>query len=145
MMTLKWSPINKVDFFHPFVNSCCQESQQEKDNSAMVSWFPTTDIYDTAEDYVLKMEIPGLAKQDVKIEVENDTLSVSGERKEEKEVKEDDYHWSERRSGKFHRAFRLPRQINAQKINASMKDGILELRIPKPEERKPQNIPITVH
>jgi HSP20 family protein len=145
MMITKCSPLSRVRCFSPFVNSFRKESQQEKDGSDMISWFPTTDIYDTREDYVLKMEIPGLEKQDVKIEVEDDTLSVSGERKEDEKVREDDYRWSERRSGKFYRAFRLPRQTDAQKINASMKDGVLELRIPKPEERKPKNIPISVH
>ena len=145
MMIVRWSPSNKVRCFSPFLNSFCKESQAEKNDSEMVSWLPSTDVYDTQDDYVLKMEIPGLEKQDVKIEVENDTLAVSGERKEEKDVKADEFHRSERRSGKFYRSFRLPQHTDAKTINASMKDGILELRIPKPEERKPRNIPITVH
>ena len=145
MMIVRWSPASKTRYFNPFVNSFRKESQQDKNNSDAISWLPTTDIYDTREDYVLKMEMPGLEKGDVKIEVENNTLSVSGERKGEKGVEDNSYHWNERRNGKFHRAFKLPQMTDAKKINASMKDGVLELRIPKPEERKPQNIPITVH
>ncbi|UCH98529.1 MAG: Hsp20/alpha crystallin family protein [Candidatus Aminicenantes bacterium] len=146
MMILRWSPIKRVSCFNPFYTApLSKDVKEDKDNGSDISWLPAADIYDTKDDYVLKVEIPGLSKKDVKIEVENDTLSVSGERKEEKDIKEDDYRWSERRSGKFHRAFRLPKNTDAKKINASMKDGILELKVPKPEVKKPKNIPITVH
>lgn len=141
MMILKWSPINNVRCFNPYY----QDSQKEQDNEACFSWTPAADIYDTKDDYVVKLEIPGLSKKDVKIEVENDTLSVSGERKSDNGVKKDELQWSEIHSGKFYRVFRLPKNIDSQKINASMKDGILELRVPKSEVMKPKNIPITVH
>lgn len=140
-MILKWSPINKVNCFNPFYGN----TQKEQDDDSCLSWAPTADIYDTKDDYVVKLEIPGLSKEEVKIEVENDTLAVSGERKREDEVKEEEFHRVERNSGKFYRAFVLPQDVDAKKINASMKDGILELRVPKPEVRKPKNIPITVH
>lgn len=141
MMILKWLPNRNSGCLNPYYN----DSQKEQDNEACLSWSPAADIYDTKDDYVFKLEIPGLSKKDVKIEVEHDTLAVSGERKREDEVKEDDYRWAERHSGKFYRAFRLPKDVDAQKINASMKDGILELRVPKPEIKKPKHIPITVH
>jgi HSP20 family protein len=141
MMIVRWSPKNRTRCFNPFY----QDSRQEQDNEVCNCWSPKTDIYDTKDDYVLKMEIPGLSKKEVKIEVENDTLAVSGERKKDAEVKEEDYNRTERHNGKFYRAFKLPQNINAKKINASMKDGVLELRVPKPEIKKPKNIPITVH
>jgi len=142
-MILKWSPINKVNCFNPFYRD--RDTQKEQDIDSCISWAPAADIYDTKDDYVVKLEIPGLSKEEVKIEVENDTLAVSGERKREDEVKEEEFHRVERNSGKFYRAFVLPQDVDAKKINASMKDGILELRVPKPEVRKPKNIPITVH
>ena len=141
MMIVRWSPTKNLRCFNPFY----KESQQEQDNDNCISWAPAADIYDTKDDYVVKLEIPGLSKKDVKIEVENDTLSVSGERKSDNGVKKDEIHWSEIHSGKFHRAFRLPKNIDAKKIDASMKDGILELKVPKPEVKKPKHIPITVH
>ena len=150
MILTKWSPVNKVRCFNPFFANFfkddVKEGNEDKESrESLVSWAPVTDIIDEKDNFVLKMEIPGLNKDQVKIEIENDTLSVSGERTEEKEVKEENYHWSERRSGKFYRAFRLPKNVDTKKINASMKDGILELKVPKPEEIKPKNIPITVH
>jgi HSP20 family protein len=107
-------------------------------------WRPAADIYDTGNGYVLKMEVPGFSKEDVNIEFKDNILSVSGERKETDRA-DDKYHLAERYSGKFQRAFRLPKDVDAQKINASMKDGVLELKVAKPEEKKPRNIPITVH
>jgi len=141
MMIARWSPTKNLRCFNPFY----KESQKEQDNDKCISWAPAADIYDTKDDYVVKLEIPGLSKEDVKVEVENDTLSVSGERKSDNGVKKDEIHWSEIHNGKFYRAFRLPKNIDAKKINASMKDGILELKVPKPEVKKPQNIPISIH
>jgi HSP20 family protein len=140
MMILRWSPNSELRSSNP-----ANTDSQEKDNVSYNCWSPKTDIYDAKDDYVLKMEIPGLSKKEVKIEIENDTLAVFGERKREAEMKEEYYSWTERRNGKFYRAFRLPEDIDAKKINASMKDGVLELRVPKPEIKKPKNIPITVH
>jgi HSP20 family protein len=141
MMIVKWSPTKNLRWFDTFY----KDSQKEQDNEACISWSPAADIYDTNDDYVVKLEVPGLSKKDVKIEVENDTLSVSGERKRDNGVKKDELKWAESHSGKFYRAFRLPKNIDSKKINASMKDGILELRVPKPEVIKPKHIPITVH
>jgi len=148
MMITRWSPINMLREFNPFYSRPFyreSENEGEKTGETQISWLPATDIIDEKDNYVLKMEIPGLSKEQVKIEIENDTLSVSGERKEEKEEKSENYHWTERRSGKFHRSFRLPKNVDGRKINAAMKNGILELKVPKPEEVKPKNIPITVH
>jgi len=129
-------------FARPFSG---KDEDSQKDADCLATWHPITDIYDTKDNYVLKMELPGLKKEDVNIEFENNTLSVSGERKEDKDVKKDDYHWTERYNGKFYRAFMLPKNVDGTKINASMKDGILELKVAKPEEKKPKNIPISVN
>ena len=118
----------------------------EKENTdALTTWHPTTDIYETKDDYVFKIEVPGLAKDDVKVEIKDNTLSIKGERKEEKEVNEEDYHRVERCSGTFFRSFSLPRNVDSKKTNATMKNGILELRVAKAEEAKPKSIPISLN
>ena len=151
MTLVNWTPFGELNsmnkclnrfFDRPFTG---RDEDSRKDADCLATWHPTTDIYDTKDNYVLKMELPGLKKEEVNIEFENNTLSVSGERKEEKDVKKDDYHWTERYNGKFHRAFRLPKNVDGEKINASMKDGILELKVAKPEEKKPKDISIAVN
>ena len=122
-----------------FEDSLYGDNEREND---MAAWYPSTDIYETKDDYVFKLEVPGLTKEDIKIELKDSTLSISGERKEENEVKKEDFHRIESCSGKFCRNFSLPRNIDPKKVNAKMKDGILELRIAKAEEAKPKSIPI---
>jgi HSP20 family protein len=122
-----------------------KDREKRSEDESRVSWYPAADIYDTKDNYVLKIEVPGLSKKDVNIEVEDNILSVKGERKEEKDEKKDGYRRTERHSGVFYRAFRLPRNVDAGKIGASLKDGILELKVAKPEEIKPKNIPISIN
>ncbi|MCP4152959.1 MAG: Hsp20/alpha crystallin family protein [bacterium] len=106
--------------------------------------YPTTDIYETTDDYIVKLEVPGLSKDDISVELNNDTLTVKGERKEEKELNEESYHRLESFSGTFSRSFTLPKNVDAQKISADMKDGILNLKIAKAEIEKIKSIPIEV-
>jgi HSP20 family protein len=114
-------------------------------SETMSNWYPTTDIFETKDDFVFKLEVPGLSKDDIKIEFEKNTLSIKGERKTEKDVKDENYHRIERFSGTFNRSFTLPGETDGSKINASLKDGILELRIPKAEEKKAKSIPIKIN
>jgi HSP20 family protein len=107
-------------------------------------WMPAADIYETKDEYVFKLELPGITKDDVKVELNDDNLNIKGERKEEKEVKREEYHRMERICGSFSRTFRLPKNADGQKMSATMKDGILELRIPKQEEAKAKAIPISI-
>lgn len=146
MMIVRWSPTKRLGCVSPFWGSLLgKDPEKQSEDESRVSWYPAADIYDTEDNYVLKIEVPGLNKKDVNIEVKDNILSVKGERKEEKDEKKDGYHRTERLSGKFHRAFRLPRNVDARKIDASLKDGVLELKVAKPEETKPKNIPISIH
>ncbi len=131
------SPVHGRRFYEADANDGHEENR--------MSWVPATDIFDTEENYVLKMEIPGFAKDEVDIQFKDSILSVKGERKSEEKSEEENYHWIERNSGTFARSFRFPKDVDVQKIDASLKDGILELRIAKPEETKPKTVPITVH
>ena len=117
---------------------------EEKEQSMATCWSPATDIYETKDDYVFKVELPGISKEDVKVEVNGDNMEIKGERKEEKEIKREDYRRNERICGSFMRNFQLPKNADGQKMSASMKDGILELHIPKREESKTKAIPISI-
>jgi HSP20 family protein len=108
------------------------------------SWAPPVDIYETEDAIVLKAELPGVDPNDVEVRVEDNNLYLKGERKFEKEVKEQNYHRVERSYGTFARSFSLPNSISADKVKAEFKDGLLTLTMPKREEAKPKTIKIDV-
>lgn len=143
MTLLRWQPQRDLSGLRRQFNDLFERDFFHGDESTAVScWTPATDIYESKDEYMLDVELPGIAKDDVKIEFENGVLSINGERKEEKEVKEENVHRVERCYGSFSRSFRLPKNVNDKKINARMKDGILEVTIPKAEELKAKAIPI---
>lgn len=147
MMLVKMSPTRSSRCVSPFWGCFPRrDAEQEEQNiESQASWSPSTDIYDSKEGYVVKMELPGVAKEDVNVEFKDNVLTITGERKDKKEVSRENYYNVESYDGKFYRSFRFPDDVDAQKIDASMKNGVLELRVAKPEERKPRNIPITIH
>jgi HSP20 family protein len=108
------------------------------------TWAPPVDIYENGDSLVLKAELPGINPDDVEIRVEGNTLYLKGERKFEKEVKEQNYHRVERSYGTFTRTFSLPNSIESDKVTANYQDGVLTLIMPKKEEAKPKTIKIDV-
>jgi HSP20 family protein len=147
MTLVRWKPFGDIISMHDKINRLFEDAFQKDVDTfqdSLSSWYPTTDIYETKDDYVFKLELPGLSKEDINIEFNDNTLSIKGERKEEKEVKKENYHRLESYSGTFSRSFNIPKNVDPNKINATMKDGILELRIAKAEEKKTKAIPITV-
>lgn len=109
------------------------------------SWAPFVDIFETEQAIVLKADLPEVKPSDVDIRVEDNMLYLRGERKMEKEVKEEDYHRVERSYGTFARSFALPHTVSSDKISADYKDGVLKITLPKREESKPKQIKITVN
>lgn len=107
------------------------------------TWTPPVDIYETDDALVLQAELPGVSKDEVSVEIQNNTLILRGERKHEVEVKEENYHRVERAYGAFQRSFVLPTMVDQEKAQATFKDGILELRLPKLESAKPKRIAIS--
>ena len=107
-------------------------------------WSPLSDIYEGQDSYTLTMDLPGIKKEDVKISYIDGQLSISGERKQEKESKGGTYHRVERNYGKYFRTFTLPKKIKEDKIDAEFKDGQLTITVPKAEEAKPKEIDIKV-
>jgi HSP20 family protein len=108
------------------------------------SWAPPVDIYETDNDIVLKAELPGVDPKDVEVRVEDNNLYLKGERKFEKEVKEQNYHRIERSYGSFARSFSLPSSISADKVKAEFNDGLLTITMPKREEAKPKTVKVDV-
>ena len=109
------------------------------------AWMPPVDIYSTGEhELVIKAEIPGMAKEDIDITVENFTLTIRGEKKVEQTVKDDQLHRVERSYGAFTRSFALPHTVDSHNVQADYKDGVLTIRLPKREEAKPRQIKVNV-
>ncbi len=103
-------------------------------------WSPAVEVFEKDDKFVVKAELPGLSEDDVEVHVGDGTLTIKGEKKTENEVKEDDYHWSERSYGSFVRTIGFPSSVDAEKIEASYGDGVLEIALPKVAEIKPKRI-----
>ena len=107
-------------------------------------WFPALDVSETKNDIVVKTEVPGLDPKDIDISLSEGVLTIKGEKKQEKEEKEENYHLIERSFGSFSRSIRLPRDVQGDKISASYKNGLLKVTLPKSEEAKKKEIKIKV-
>ncbi len=107
-------------------------------------WIPSMDLVETEDHFVLKADLPGMSEQDVSIELENNVLTISGERKTEHETKHEGYYRLERATGAFSRALTLPEGIDPEAVAASFDNGVLTVRIPKPEQVKPRRVKIGV-
>jgi len=105
-------------------------------------WVPSVDVRETDEALIVQAELPGIEKKDVRLEVRDGILTLSGERRYEKHVKEENIHRIERAYGKFSRSFSLPTNVDSEHVNATMKDGVLEVRLAKRESAKPKSIDI---
>lgn len=109
------------------------------------AWIPPVDIYETDDhEVVLKAELPDLKREDINLTFENGVLTIKGERKLEQDARRESYHRSERHYGSFSRSFTLPNTIDASRINAAYKDGVLTVRLPQREEAKPKQINVSV-
>ena len=107
-------------------------------------WRPAVDIEENNGNLMLRAEIPGMTKDDIRVSVQEDLLTISGERKHENETKDKTFHRIERCYGKFRRMIRLPAQVDADKVKASYKDGVLNVTLPKPESLKPKHIDVEI-
>src|SRR5262245_5876797 len=151
MSIVRWEPFRELVSLQERMNRLFDDSYrtrsgsgQEDDWALGGSWAPSVDIYEHDNTIILKAEIPGVDPKDVDIRVENNTLTLRGERKLDHEVKRDDYHRVERSYGQFSRSFTLPSTVNTEKIKAEYKDGVLRLALPKREEAKPKQIQVDV-
>jgi HSP20 family protein len=112
--------------------------------AALRRWIPPMDLVETDDDFVLRADLPGIKESDVKIELEDNVLTISGERKAEHEERKEGYYRVERALGSFSRSLTLPEGVNPDAVRANFDRGVLEVRIAKPEERKPRKVAISV-
>jgi len=106
------------------------------------NWTPSVDIFEDKERYIVKAELPGMKREDIDVALDGNTLTLSGERKQEEEKREGESYRSERYFGRFQRSITLPTEVQANKIEAAYKDGVLTVTVPKSEEAKPKQIPV---
>ena len=142
MTLVKWDPVRELNSFGD-VNRLFDSFFGTQGHQTMSRrWVPAMDLVEIGDSLVLKADLPGLRREDVNIEVKDGVLTISGERKDEHEEKADGYYRVERTFGSFSRTLTLPKGIDAEGIAADFADGVLEVKIPKPEERKPHRIEI---
>jgi HSP20 family protein len=113
-----------------------------KDQLTAGNFVPPVDVYEDEHNLVLKLEVPGVEEKDLNVSVENNTLTIQGERKFEKEEKEENFHRIERRYGSFLRTFKLPNTVDAEKVDANYEKGILKITLAKRAEAKPRQIKV---
>jgi len=144
MAIIRWDPFRDLTTFRERMNKLFEDTlstREEKDLMA-TAWSPSVDIYETENEIVLSAELPGVSEDDVEIKIEDRTLSLKGERKLEKETKEENYHRIERSYGSFYRSFTLPNNVDMEKIKAEHDNGILKISMPKKPELKPRKIKV---
>jgi HSP20 family protein len=151
MAIVRWEPFRDLLSLQDRMNRLFDESYRSTQRGASDdewalggSWAPAVDIYEQGNDIVLKAELPGVDPKDVDIRLENNVLSLRGQRKLEGEVKRENYHRVERSYGTFSRSFTLPTVVDQASIKAEFKDGMLQVTLPKREEAKPKQIQVSV-
>ena len=149
MAIVRFEPFRDLTSLQERMNRLFSESyrsQQTGDDDWALggTWAPAVDIYEQDNNIVLKAELPGVDPKDVDIQLENNTLTLRGERKLDSEVKKENYHRVERAYGTFTRSFTLPAVVDQGSIKAEFKDGVLRVTLPKREEAKPKQIQINV-
>jgi len=145
MAIIRWDPFRDLVSLREKMNRLFEEaftSRGEEKDLIASTWTPSVDIYETENALVLTAELPGLDEKDIEIKIEDNTLTLRGERKFEKETKEENYHRLERSYGSFYRSFTLPNYIDQDKIQAEHENGILKITMPKKPELKPKKVKV---
>jgi len=139
----RWDPFRTMTSLQDQVNRLFEDSFRGRSGEAsLTAWAPAVDIFETENELVLKADLPDVQEKDIDIRMENNTLTIRGERRFEQEVKEDNYLRVERAYGTFTRSFSLPSTVNAEAIQAEYSNGVLTVRMPKREESKPRQIKV---
>ena len=145
MNLIKWDPFNELEGIQARLNRFFGDLPARADDAAFFgNWAPAVDIHETDAEFIVKADLPEVKKEDVKVELENGVLTVQGERNQEKEEKGKKVHKVERAYGRFVRRFALPTEIDATKVHAEFKDGVLNIRLPKTAAAKPTTVTVKV-
>ena len=142
--TSNYQPTDRLSVLRDEVNRLFDFSWPSRDSGLFSGWSPTLDVFDDKDNLVVQVELPGMKKEEIDIAMHEGVLTVSGERKTEGERKEGEMFRSERYFGKFQRSVTLPVAVEARKVKATYKEGILTIDLPKAEEAKPKQIAISV-
>ncbi len=144
MAIVRWDPIRELDSLQGDMNRLFDRffDGRPANGGSNRRWIPAMDLVETDEDLVVRADLPGISEDDVEIEIKDNVLTVSGERKAEHEQKGEGYHRVERSFGRFARSLSLPRGVDADAVKAGFDEGVLEIRIPKPAEAKPTRVEI---
>jgi HSP20 family protein len=141
----RFDPFRDLAVLQDRVNRLFGDAYGPREEGVLSNWVPAVDIFENEKkELVLKAELPDVRKEDVSVTVENNTLTMSGERKLDTEVKKEQYHRIERSYGSFSRSFSLPATVDTSRIAADFKHGVLTIRLPFREEAKPRSIAIDV-
>jgi HSP20 family protein len=147
MAIVRWDPVHELAAVQDRLNQFFGDIARRGDDDVMTSgdWLPPVDIYQTDQhEVVLTAEMPGVKQEDIDLRVENNTLTVKGERRQEQSVSKERYHRVERGYGTFSRSFSLPNTIDAEKVRAEYRDGVLTVTLPLREEAKPRQIQVAI-
>jgi len=157
MLLERWQPrVHSIACWNPFAEMT--DLQREVDTvfgdffgrtpfrmaATEAMWSPVVDIHEAKDSILLQVELPGVKQEDIQVSIEDDTLTLKGERKRETEAKEDQYHRVERSYGRFERNILLPSVVDSGRVKATYRDGVLEIQLPKKEEAKPKEIKVEV-
>jgi HSP20 family protein len=145
MVVTRWDPFREVAALQNRVNSLFRDFNDGESSLTTTNFIPAVDIYEDEKRIVLKLEVPGIPEKDLDVTVENNTLVVKGERKFEKEEKEENFHRIERRYGSFSRAFTLPTTVETENIDAKYENGVLKLELKKKPEAQPKQIKVNIN
>src|SRR5271166_3329583 len=141
----RWEPFREFSTLQDRMNRLFRDSFEAQDQSLATTGFaPPVDVYEDEHNIMLKIEVPGIDEKDIDVRIENNTLTVHGERKFEKEEKEENFRRVERQYGSFTRSFTLPNTIDAEKVQATYDKGILKVQLAKKAEAKPKQIKVNV-
>ena len=146
---IRWDPFRELDDLQNrlstmFGRAPVKNEGERQEALRVAEWAPLVDITEDAKEYLIKAELPDIKKEEVKINVQNDVLSISGERKYEKEEKDKKFHRIERAYGSFLRSFTIPEDADPEKVSAEFENGLLRVHIPKTERSKPKSIEVKV-
>lgn len=150
MALIRWEPVRELNTIQSEINRLFNTffeapgAPNGGSTGSLRRWIPAMDLVESDEDFVLRADLPGVSESDVHIELEDNVLTVKGERKSEREERNEGYYRVERASGSFSRSLTLPEGVDPDAVNASFDRGVLEVRIPKPEARKPRRVEIAV-
>ena len=148
MAIVRWDPFRDVSALQDRINRIFNESfgrsRDFDDEVSLYDWRPPVDIYETGEGIVLKIELPGVKKDDVSVEIKDNVLTIKGERLLDPAIEDENYYRKERSFGKFNRSFSLQQLIKPDLIKASFKDGVLTVEVPRPEEEKPKQVTVNI-